>query len=198
MSAHGSALAIHSLAEARLYLKVTPCRACRGGPLIPDPQAAAHDPDQQVLNVPVSCRACGKRQEILFDTSGVEVRESIPAACGELLAPADRPTPAPINPTDEPSRIIDVAGWFTLHTVIAEAARTAGADARTLASRAAKRRLLIEAGQCLDEALKFFDADNDLPPEDAFFHHHSRRRFRDRPELFTRQRLIDLLRQLPH
>jgi hypothetical protein len=59
------------------------------------------------------------------------------------------------------------------------------------------RRLNLLAGCCLDEALKFFDADNDVPPEDAFFSDASRQQFRDRPERFTRQRIIDLRSQLP-
>ncbi|NLE57208.1 MAG: hypothetical protein GX616_02525, partial [Planctomycetes bacterium] len=54
------------------------------------------------------------------------------------------------------------------------------------------RRMRIEAAQCLDEALKFFDEDNDLPPREAFFTEKSYRRFLERPELYTRQRLIEM------
>ena len=196
MTTSGPALPIRSLTEARLYLQVTTCRACGAGPLITDPHAADHDPHQHTLNVPVTCKACGQRCDVLFDTSEVQ-QESMPANPTELLAPAGPAPASAINPADEPSRIIDVAGWLTLYSTIADAARARDAEAQTMRDRAAIRLRRIEAAQCLDEALKFFDADNDLPPEDAFFHDDTRRRFRDHPELFTRQHLIDLRRQLP-
>jgi hypothetical protein len=59
------------------------------------------------------------------------------------------------------------------------------------------RRLALEAAQCLDEALKFYVEDNDLPTKDTFFHHGSRQRFRDHPEQFSRQRLLHLRSKLP-
>ena len=100
-------------------------------------------------------------------------------------------TAAPrINPSPEPSRIIDVGQWLTLFRVILEAASQA-------AGRAESRRLGYEAAQCLDEALKFYDEDSDLPPEDAFFHEATADRFRSHPELFARQRLLAMRDKLP-
>ena len=76
-------------------------------------------------------------------------------------------------------------------------ARATTEDARSANDRAGARQLQIEAGLCLDEALKFYDDDNDLPPEEAFYSDDSRTRFRDRPGLFARQRLIELRGELP-
>lgn len=99
--------------------------------------------------------------------------------------------PPVVNPTDEPSHIIDVARWITLFRVITEAA-----DRET--DKMEVRRLGLEAAQCLEEALKFYDEpDNSLPPPEAFFDEDSRRRFQENPERFAKQRLIDLRAKLP-
>lgn len=176
-----SALPIHSLAEAYLYLMVTPCQACGKGPVKADESRVHHDARTRGLSVPVKCSACQRESLIWFDTRGVSP---------DALTPDPNRTP-PVNPTDEPSHIIDVAGWLTLFSVIADHARTIG-DA------ADKRRLLLEAAQCLDEALKFYDEDNELPPEEAFFRDAGRRQLRARPETFARRRLLELRAKMPH
>ncbi|MBI1827521.1 MAG: hypothetical protein HYR83_14190 [Planctomycetes bacterium] len=59
------------------------------------------------------------------------------------------------------------------------------------------RRLAMEAATCLNEALRFYDDENDLPSAGAFFTDDSRARFREHPQLFSRQRLLNLRAQLP-
>jgi hypothetical protein len=81
--------------------------------------------------------------------------------------------------------------------MISDRARVEAGQARNMAQRAAVRKWYLLARACLDEALKFYDADNDLPPEDAFFSDTSQRQFRDRPAMFARQRLIDLRARRP-
>jgi hypothetical protein len=66
------------------------------------------------------------------------------------------------------------------------------------ADKAQARHLGLEAAQCLEEALKFYDdVDNDLPSTEALFTEASRQRFRDHPEQFSRRRLIELRSKLP-
>lgn len=197
MDVSGPALPIHSLTEARLYLQVTPCEACGTGPLVVDSQSVRLDAEHRVVTLAVACKACGQPGEVRFDTRQVGPAETVSAALGELQAPRDPQTHQIINPTQEPSRIVDVAGWLTLYSTNAEAARAAAAHARSSEDRAKVRQLQIEAGRCLDEALKFYDLDNDLPPEDAFYRDDSRHRFRDLPQLFARQHLIELRAALP-
>ena len=62
---------------------------------------------------------------------------------------------------------------------------------------AESRRLGYEAAQCLEEALKFYRDDNDLPPPEAFLREQSRQQLRERPNLFARSRLINLRARLP-
>jgi hypothetical protein len=172
-------LVAHSLAEAFLYLMATPCSSCGKGLLR---GAEAHPLPSQgegmVLSIPVTCGACEHATELTFE---------LPHGLGTDKEGG----PPAVNPTDRPSRIIDVAQWITLFRMITEAA---GKES----DRMEARRLGLEAAQCLEEALKFYDdRDNALPPPEAFFHKASRRRLRENPEQFARQRLIDLRAKLP-
>lgn len=188
-------LPVHTLTEARLYLKVTPCGHCGAGPFvyrISDTRVYG-----STMKIPARCRHCGQMTTFNFDTSEIEGRGPLFARLDELREPTHLPAAQVINPTREPSRVIDVAGWLTLHMAISEKARAMAVEAETMAQRGAVRRLQIEAGHCVDEALKFYEEDNELPPDDAFFTPDSRDRYRQRPELFTRQRLVTLRRALP-
>ncbi len=191
-------LPISSLAEAAYYLMVTPCAACASGPLETNAGRLDRRTDTGVLIVPAICRACGTGREILFATARLRTDDRWPA---EPIGAADGPEwdepSGGINPNDEPSEIIDVAGWLMLFTLLSERASRQEQQARSLPDRSACRRLQMRAAACLTEALKFYDADNDLPPEEAFFAAASRRQFREHPELFTRDRLIGLLARLP-
>lgn len=158
----------HSLAEASLFLTATPCRACGKGPLRAE---APPEGSGEVVNIGAECVSCHGLSSWVF-----RVRRSSP---GVLNASADA------------SEILDVAQWIMLSGMIAARA-TAEAD------KIRKRLLYIEAAQCLEEALKFYAADNDIPPAGAFFHEGSRLRFRQSPEHFSRQRLLHLRSRLPH
>ena len=170
----------HSLAEAYLYLMATPCRACGKGPLWGGAaRGVAAAEGGWIMRIPATCGACQAASEHAFRL----LRRPDPRE-GEHIA-------AVVNPTDEPSRLIDVAQWITLFRMITEAA------ARET-DKIEARHMGLEAAQCLEEALKFYDdADNDLPPAEAFFHHTSRERFRAQPEQFSRRRLLDLRSKLP-
>jgi hypothetical protein len=208
------ALVAHSLAEAYLYSMIAPCAACGGGPLeepqvVPiEPEGAAEDDADSVndaetqsasadgltvdhatqkddtslprhIRLTASCRQCKHVQQIVF---------ALPLGLGTHTDGA----PAEINVSDERSEIIDLAEWLTLFRSI-----TAAASRET--DRGHSRQLGLEAAQCLDEALKFYDEENenDLPPDDAFFSARSRERRRDHPEHFSRRRLLELRAHLP-
>lgn len=169
----------HSVAEALLYLRSTPCGTCGRGPLRgsePDPVDGV---DQETtIAIRATCAGCQSVETVTF---------RVPAQ----PQTADRRDPAPVNPTDEPSHLLDVGQWITLARVITESAEKETDKVRV-------RVMKLEAAQCLEEALKFYDeVDNDLPPPEAFFVEVSRERFRKAPERFSRQRLIGLLSKLP-
>jgi len=174
-------LRIHSVAEAYLLLMVTPCEACGKGPL----EAAGHEPvdlpGSAGRRLAATCKACGHEQAFVFDLASVDEDEA-----GE---PSGSALPR-INPTDEPSRVIDVAQWLMLFETIVRSADRASDPAES-------RRLGYEAAQCLEEALKFYPAEGEWPSESAFFHSWTLRRFREHKHLFARTRLVQMRGRLP-
>ncbi len=170
-------LVAHSLREAFLFLMATPCRRCGKGPLhgIEPPPTEPSNQDAPRTTIVADCATC-------HDVTHWEF--SLPGGAGDT-----HPVPA-FNPTAHPSRILDVAQWMTLFGMIRE-------TAHRQPDKQIARRLLIEAAQCLDEALKFYDDESDLPPAEAFFHDGSRERFRMNPQQFARPRLLHLRSQLP-
>ncbi len=176
----GGALIAHSLAEVYLYLMVTPCPNCGRGPLR-GWDAVAGAGGGAVLTVEALCPSCQHEKRLTF---------ALPAEQLAAARAAPSQQPMVINAAGEPSRIIDVGGWVTLFRLITESAAKA-------TDKMEARLLGYEAAQCLDEALKFYEDDNDVPPEGAFFGEDSRRRYGEHPELLARSRLIGLRAKLP-
>jgi len=172
-------LTAHSLAEAYFYLMITPCASCGKGPLRgSDATRSGNDSSVLFVDIEAACGTCNGHSNFTF---------RLPHGTG-----VDKDTGLPtVNPTDGPSGIIDVAQWLTLFRVIT-------AKAGDTADKADSRRLGLEAAQCLEEALKFYEDDNDLPPESACFSDTSRARFAEHPQEFSRQRLINLRAKLPN
>jgi hypothetical protein len=172
-------LVAHSLAEAHLYILATPCASCGRGPLRgSEAELANDDGDARVVSIAVTCGSCQAVTRLRFRLPAPP--EPIPAQPASV-----------VNPTAEPSQILDVGQWLTLFRMLTE---TAGHET----SKSEARRLALEAAQCLDEALKFYDdADDDLPPVEAFFGEDSRDRFKAHPEQFSRRRLLHLRSKLP-
>ena len=214
-------LVAHSLAEAHLYLRATPCTSCGRGPLRASdtrsvgapqsPLAKGSTPlapldkggkggEEVTVTVTATCDACQSVTSPTFRLPAWVALAACPPVCagrqpGKPGFPGARGThaeePAVVNPTDEPSRILDVGQWIMLSRMLLEAGSKEAEKGRA-------RRLGIEAAQCLEEALKFYDElDNDLPPPEALFDDASRERFRDAPEQFSRRRLIELRSKLP-
>ena len=169
-------LQAHSLAEIQLYLMATPCDACRRGPLQRcDPWAPLEAAE---FTLTARCAACGQERELTF------------------ALPADRPPDDPgalypiVNPTDEPSCILDVGQWIVLFRVILAAAAKEK-------DKIEARRLGYEAAQCLEEAIRFYGAEDELPGDDAIFTDATRDRRRDHPELFAKRHLVEMRAKLP-
>ncbi len=170
-------LPARTVAEATYYLVATACPHCGEGPLRPLRQET-EDADGETTRIAARCGHCAAEEEYLFAcppdadaTHGAVAREVI-------------------NPSDEPSRLVDVAQWVGLfYRLIAQA--SAAEDA------AETRRLGYRAALCLDEALKFYAGGEELPPESAFFSPAALETFREHPDKFARRRLRDLRDRLP-
>lgn len=169
-------LTAHSIAEAFLFAQLTFCPRCKRRPIRPAERlratGAAHDP--WILRV--DCSGCRQSTELQF-------RIDPP--------PVDRLRPdRTINPTPRRSELIDIVGWTVLARGIVD-------GAETTKDAAEARDMLLEAGQCLNEALRFFGARGEAPPDDAFFSEQSRARQREHPEQFSRSAILALQERLP-
>ncbi len=169
-------LPAHSIFEAKLHLMVQPCEACDSGPLQVTDETIEEAHIDSIVCVTSRCTSCGGSVGTRFriDSRWVELRD-----------------PPVVNPTAEPSTLIDVVQWLTLYHMLLN-------HSRESADRIAGRRLAFEAGLCITEALRFYDSDNELPPASAFFSDHSRDQARAHPAHFTRERLLGLRTGLPH
>lgn len=206
---------LHSLAEAYLYARIRGCSVCAGR-LDAEQVRFAHDADAGILAMTAVCLMCDAPFEERFDTRDVDATEMVMLKDGRLAAPWDSAPPeralgqggrtdipkrflgeternaSILSSTEEPSQVIDVAGWLNVFTIVADEARSATGAAGTAEQKMRARQMRLVAGACLEEALKFFEDDNDLPPDEAFFSDRTRQQFWERPELFTRQYIAEL------
>jgi len=170
----------HTSNEPYYYLQVASCAACGGGPLVPeveDPPGAATSAgrDRHRSSVRTRCKRCGQEATFHFRWDRDVAADADDSDC--------------INPSQEPSRIIDLGQWVSLYHMFSE---FAGAAARPVEARRAAR----QAALCLAEALKFY-RDEELPPDGAFFWDASSSAYRENPANFARTRLLDLMAMLP-
>jgi len=178
----GSAPTAHSLAEAHLLATVSLCDDCfTRGLLVTESCIAGHGP-AAALQLVAECGACAKKTRMVL-----RIDPNDPASYRSEFV---QRIPFVINPTSRASEIIDVAEWLTLYRMAVE-------TAESIRDRSMARAVRIEAGQCVAEALKLFEPDNDVPPDSAFFSAESLERFRAHPDRFARQRLIALANGLP-
>src|SRR5262249_22050944 len=95
-----------------------------------------------------------------------------------------------INQTSRPSEAIDLLGWLSLFQSILTASEQQ-------LDRQVARQLAWEAAQCLDEAMKFYEPEEELPSATAFFNDESRQRFRDHPQQFAKSKWRQRRMMLP-
>jgi len=168
-------LRAHSLNEVRYFLRVQPCEDCGKGPweAAGGPVSAAGG---GAVNVTAQCRTCHGEREFEFTCED----PSIGAADGDER----------INPTSQPSHIVDLGQWLSLYDLML-------VEAEAAASPFEAHRAACRAALCLEEALKFYEDDDELPPEGALFSHASDLAYHEHPEAFAQQHLRDLLIKLP-
>lgn len=168
-----------SLVEAFLYFYVTPCPICKVDRLEPGEPVPVDG--QSAFDVVGVCRNCGGSESFRF---------AVP-----ILPPVfERHDPVSstqaINLGTDPSKLIDLVQWITLHETLLERSSSA-------LDQGERRWLKIRAGQCLDEALKFFDDMAEAMLDRTELAESSKRALTEHPQRYTRSRLIDLRNQLP-
>jgi len=176
MPSDTSVISAHSVAEAYLYLLATPCPDCRKGTLKQKNDLTRTGPDSSDWVLEACCASCGSERSFRFAIRPSPSREQARSDC--------------INPTLERSQAIDLLGWLSLFQTILAAS---GRESDTVAGR----QLASEAAQCLDEALKFYESDQELPGPDAFFSETARQRYETHPQHFARSKWLERRLRLP-
>src|SRR5262249_36497388 len=156
-----------SVAEAYLYVRSMRCRACSQGPINPNDELTRREAAEGGWTLQTTCAACKAGTVFHFRIDPLPTREE---------AQSDR-----INQTSRPSEAIDLLGWLSLFQSILTASEQQ-------LDRQVARQLAWEAAQCLDEAMKFYEPEEELPSATAFFNDESRQRFRDHPQQFAKSK----------
>jgi len=164
---------VHSVQEEYFYMMVHPC-AC-GGPWHSESEQVEETDVEVLHHVTATCFKCGKERTFHFRLD-------------ERPGPKD-PIRA-VNPTDEPSRAVDLAEWLRLAQFYLE-------RIERLSERVEKAQSLLDARQCLEEARKFFGPGDEEPPASALWSRQSRRRAREQAQAFRRSTIDAMLARLP-
>jgi hypothetical protein len=166
-------LHVHGVQEEYFYMMVHPC-AC-GGPWLSQSQEVEEDGDKVRHHVSAACFKCGQERTFHFQLD-------------ERPGPKD-PIRA-INPTEEPSRALDLAEWLELTQFYLGRIERLDANVE-------KAQSLLDARQCLEEARKFFGPQDEAPPASALWSEKSRQAAASQPEAFRRSTIDGMLERLP-
>jgi hypothetical protein len=172
-------LPAHSILERHFYLMVLSCEQCSEGPF--ELLSTEQSPDKLTDIWFIKCKKCENGQRLTFDNTKLKI-DAIENRTSELLE---------VNPTDQPSELMDVGQWLALFYSILNAASTQ-------TDKKQSQQLGYEATLCLEEALKFYQQDSDLPPANAIWNENSKEQLKEHPELLLRSKLLHMREKLPN
>ena len=167
------AVHVHSVQEEYFYLMVHPC-AC-GGAWLGDDQPMEETPARVTHHVAARCSRCKAQQTFHFQYE----------TPGNLKEPIRQ-----VNPTADPSRALDAAEWMGL-------AQFYLGRIDRLTRDVEKAQSLLDARQCLEEALKFYGPDDDGPPAAALWSDASRQKAHRQAKAFRRETIGAMLARIP-
>ncbi len=170
-----TAVHVHSVQEEYFYMMVNPC-GC-GGAWFPAGQAIEPTDGRVRHRIEAKCSRCGKERAFPFELPG----EAAPGGPAQVRE---------INPTDEPSRAVDLAQWLDLAEFYLK--RIEG-----LKDSVRKAQSLLDARLCLEEALKFYGPEDDAPPDEALWSDAGRKKARRHSDAFRRETLEAMLDRIP-
>ena len=164
---------VHSVQEEYFYMMVHRC-AC-GGAWLSDGQQLEAAEGRALHRVDARCFTCKKEQTFHFQLD-------------RRASPKD--PVRQVNPTPEPSRALDVAEWLDL-------AQFYLGRIEHLKAPTEKAQSLLDARQCLEEALKFYGPQDDAPPPGALWSEDSRRKASRQASAHRRSTIRAMLERIP-
>ena len=171
--APADAVHLHSVQEAYFFMMVHRCE-CGGAWMGHLEKAEGSGPGLR-QRVEAACFKCKSRRsfEFIFDT---------PPSPTEAIRQ--------INPTADPSRALDVAEWMDL-------AQFYLGRIKRLKKPLDRAQSLLDARQCIEEALKFYQADSEDPPAEALWSDAGRAKVAANPQAYRRSSLQAMLEKIP-
>lgn len=164
---------VHGVQEEYFYMMVHPC-AC-SGPWLSSAQQVEETAGRVVHHVTARCFKCKTQRTFHFQLD----------AHGGPKDPIRQ-----VNPTAEPSRAIDVAEWLDL-------AQFYLGRIDRLEKPTEKAQSLLDARQCLEEAVKFYGPGDEQVPGGALWSDASRRKAEKKADLFRRATIQAMLDRIP-
>ncbi len=171
-------LVSYSIVERHFYLMTLRCDSCGNGPF--EFVSKEQSPDQKIDIWYVRCKKCQSGRRLIFDRTSLLIDT-------EQFSENQLPV---VNPSDKPSKLLDVGQWLAIFQAIISAAAQQE-DKKEI------QRLGYEAALALEEAIKFYSPESDLPPEDAMWTENTKKQFREHPEAFERHRILQMREKLP-
>jgi hypothetical protein len=168
-----TAVHVRSVQEEYFYLMVHHC-AC-GGPWLTESQQLEETGPRLHHRVATQCFKC-KAQRVFLFTLDSQAGPNGPVR--------------QVNPTAEPSHALDVAEWMDL-------AQFYLGRIERLKAPVEKAQSLLDARQCIEEALKFYGPGDDAPPPTALWSDAGRKKARAQPATFRRETLAAMLERIP-
>ncbi len=167
-----------SIVERYFYLMTLKCNNCGSGPF--EFVSKEQSPDEKVDIWYVKCKKCRTGQRLMFDRTTLLIDT-------EQFTGNELPI---VNPSDKPSKLLDVGQWLAIFQAIISAAAQQE-DKKQI------QRLGYEATLALEEAIKFYTSESDLPPQEAMWTESTKQQFQEHPEIFERHRILSMREKLP-
>ena len=176
-------IAAHSVSEEHLFIDTMHCPVCSGGPC----KKAMHAFPCYWF---VKCKSCDSIIEIVSDTSLIMTDQYWQFLCSGNLKSASR-YQRRYNRTNESSKIIDLAQWISHFTCLQSKMN----ELAVRGERSSVNFISLEFYfvQCLQEALKFYKADEEYPPRSAFFSEETYKHYLTDRSLFSRNHILSIL-----
>jgi hypothetical protein len=170
---HDDAVHVHSVQEAYFSMMVHRC-AC-GGPWLGHLEKAEGPAPALRYRAESSCHQCHRKRTFEF------VLDTPQGPAGAIRQ---------INPTADPSQALDVAEWMDLaQFYLGRVERLTKAVERT--------QSMLDARQCVEEAMKFYPAGAEDPPPESLWSDASRKKVAAKPQAYRRSSLTAMLDKFP-
>ena len=180
-------IAAHSIAEEHLFIDSMNCPTCGEGPV------------ERIMHFfpctwIAKCKSCNITVKIVSDESLImtdQYNQTLFSRDSDSKLKRVHRYQRRYNRTDEPSKIIELTQWINFSAYWLSTMKKLDEQGE----RSSDRYIFseFELVQCLQEALKFYDENEEYPPRDAFFSEDTFKQYMDDRRFFSQKILRSIL-----